>query len=162
MTDKRRAMNGVDDTPPDDLDRLFARLASPAPPADLIPNILARTVGTSSAAVAARARVRTALWVSYGLTLSLVLVCAVALGQALHATGTLDYLTFAWHDSDLARQSPGLFWSAFTEHMPWLHLLLLAAALTAWLVTTVALLRRRTPSQPPTGLNPQRATGAVG
>jgi len=162
MTDERIPINGMDDgTPPDDLDRLFARLASPTPPAHLIPQILARTVETSPAAVAMRARVRTALWVSYGVTLSLVLICAVMLGQALHATGTLDYLTFAWRDSDLARQSPGLFWSAFTEHMPWLHLLLLIAALVAWLVTTIALLRRRAPSQPPTGLTPQRATGAV-
>jgi hypothetical protein len=157
MSDERMTMNGTDGTPPDDLDRLFGRLASPAPPADLIPTILARTVETAPAAVAARERVRAALWVSYGATLSLVLVCAVLLGQALHATGTLDYLAFAWHDADLARQSPGLFWSAFTEHLPWEHLLLLLAALAAWLVTTIALLRRRAPSQPPTGLSGQTA-----
>lgn len=161
MTDDDMRMHGADGAPPDDLDRLFTRLASPTPPAALIPNILARTVATSPAAIAARERMRTALWVSYGVTLSLVLVCAVLLGQALHATGTLDYLAFALHDSDLARQSPGLFWSAFTEHLPWMHLLLLAFALTAWLVTTVALLRRRAPSPPPTGFNPQAARGAM-
>ncbi|HEY8292310.1 MAG TPA: hypothetical protein VIG44_07475 [Thermomicrobiales bacterium] len=161
MTDEHMTINGVDGAPPDDLDRLFARLASPTPPADLIPQILARTVATTPAAVAVRERVRIALWVSYGVTLSLVLVCAVLLGQALHATGTLDYLAFALHDSDLARQSPGLFWSAFTEHLPWMHLLLLALALTAWLVTTVALLRRRASSQPPTGFTPQTARGAI-
>lgn len=161
MTDERTTMNGADDTPPDDLDRLFARLASPRPPADLIPNILAQTVGTAPAAVAARERVRAALWVSYSATLALVLICAVLLGQALHATGTLDYLAFALHDADLARQSPGLFWSAFVEHMPWVHLLLLLAALAAWLVTTTALLRRRAPSPPPTGLNRRTATGAA-
>ena len=161
MTDERMIMNGADDTPPDDLDRVFARLASPTPPAELIPNILARTVETAPAAVAMRERVRATLWVSYGVTLSLVLVCAVLFGQALHATGTLDYLAFAWQDFDLARRSPGLFWSAFTEHMPWLHLLLLVGALAAWLVTTIALLRRRVPSQPPTGPHPQAATGAI-
>ncbi|MHB8645595.1 MAG: hypothetical protein ACYDAR_07390 [Thermomicrobiales bacterium] len=161
MTDERNTMNGAEGTPPDDLDRLFARLASPAPPAHLIPQILARTVETAPAAVAVRERVRTALWISYGVTLSLVLLCAVLLGQALHATGTLDYLTFAWHDFDLARRSPGLFWSAFTEHMPWLHLVALVAALIAWLITTVALLRRRAPSPPPAGFHPQTATGAV-
>ncbi len=161
MTDEQTTINGVDGTPPDDLDRLFARLASPTPPAHLVPQILARTVETAPTAVAMRARARTALWVSYGVTLSLVLICAVMLGQALHATGTLDYLTFAWRDFDLARQSPGLFWNAFTEHMPWLHLLVLVAALVAWLVTTIALLRRRAPSQPPTGFTPQTATGAV-
>jgi len=154
-------MNGADGTPPDDLDHLFARLESPTPPAYLIPQILARTVETSPAAVAVRARVRIALWVAYGVTLSLVLLCAVMLGQALHATGTLDYLTFAWHDFDLARQSPGLFWNAFMEHMPWLHLVALVAALVAWLVTTVTLLRGRAPSPPPTGFHPQTATGAV-
>ncbi len=161
MTDERMTTNGVDGARPDDLDRLFARLVSPVPPAHLIPQILARTVETSPAAVAVRERVRLALWVSYGVTLSLVLVCAVLFGQALHATGTLDYLTFGLHDTDLVRQSPGLFWSAFIEHMPWVHLLFLVAALVAWLVTTVALLRRRAPSQPPAGFNPQTVTGAI-
>ncbi len=161
MTDERMTINGMDGTPPDDLDRLFARLASPAPPANLIPNILAQTIATSPAAVVARERVRMALWIAYGVTLSLVLVCAVLLGQALHATGTLDYLTFAWHDFDLARQSPSLFGSALVEHMPWFHLLFLVGALTAWSVTTIALLRRRAPSRPPTGFTPQTATGAI-
>jgi hypothetical protein len=161
MADERTTINGVDGTPPDDLDRLFARLASPAPPADLVPRILARTVETAPAFVAARQRLRTALWVLYGVTLALVLVCAIMLGQALHASGTLDYLTFAMQDSDLARQSPGLFWSAFVEHMPWLHLLALVGALIAWSVTTIALLRRRTTPQPPSGYRPQAATGVV-
>ncbi len=161
MVDERTTIDGADGTSPDDLDRLFGRLASPKPPADLIPNILARTVATSPAAVVARERVRMALWVAYGMTLSLVLVCAVLFGQALHATGTLDYLTFVWHDFDLARQSPGLFTSALAEHMPWFHLLFLAAALAAWSVTTIALLRRRAPSQPPSGFTPQAATGAI-
>jgi len=161
MTDEHTTITGVDGAPPDDLDRLFARLASPAPPADLIPNILARTVATSPAAIAGRERVRMALWAAYGVTLSLVLVGAVLLGQALHATGTLDYLAFAWHDFDLARQSPGLFGSALAEHMPWFHLAFLGASLAAWLVTTIALLRRRAPAQPPTGFTPQPAAGAV-
>jgi hypothetical protein len=160
MTDERMTMNGADGPPPDDLDRVFARLASPVPPAALIPTILARTVGTAPAAVARREQMRVALWVSYGVTLSLVLVCAVLFGQALHATGTLDYLTFGLHDFDLVRRSPGLFWSAFIEHMPWMHLLVLVAALAAWLVTTIALLRRRVPS-PPTGPHPRMVTGAT-
>lgn len=161
MADERTTINGVDGAPPDDLDHLFARLASPAPPADLVPKILAQTVETSPAFVTARQRLRTALWALYAVTLSLVLVCAIAFGQALHASGTLDYLTFALQDFDLARQSPGLFWGAFTEHMPWLHLSLLVGALTAWCVTAVALLRRRPLSQPPTGYTPQTATGAA-
>lgn len=160
MTDERTTINGVDGAPPDDVDRLFARLQPTAAPADLVPRILARTVGTASAA-AARERVRIALWVLYGATLSLVLLGAVLFGQALHATGTLDYLTFAIQDSDLARQSPGLFWGAFTEHMPWLHLALLLGALAAWLVTTVALLRRRGTPHPPAGYRPRAAAGAA-
>lgn len=159
MSDERMTMNRADGTPPDDLDRLFARLASPVPPAGLVPTILARTVGASPAAAARRERVRIALWVAYGVTLSLVLLCAILLGQALHLSGTIEYLIFAWRDFDLARQSPGLFWNAFAEHMPWLHLLLLLAALAAWLVTTVALLRRRVPPHPPAGLRPHVARG---
>lgn len=161
MTDERSTMNGADGPPPDDLDRLFARLRSPIPPADLVPTILAQTVEMTPVSVAARQRVRTMLWALYGVTLALVLVCAIALGQALHTSGMLDYLAFALQDFDLARQSPGLFWNAFMEQMPWLHLLLLGGALTAWLVTTVALLRRRVPPQPPPGYAPRAATGGV-
>ncbi len=161
MADEPTTINGVDGAPPDDLDRLFARLQSPAPPADLVPRILARTVETAPAFVAARQRLRTALWALYGVTLALVLVCAIAFGQALHATGTLDYLTFAMQDSDLARQSPGLFWSAFVEHMPWLHLVALVGALAAWSATTVALLRRRGTPQPPPGYAPRTAPGVA-
>jgi hypothetical protein len=161
MADERTTINGVDGVPPDDLDHLFARLVSPTPPADLVPHILARTIETTPAFVAARQRLRIALWVLYSVTLALVLVCAIMLGQALHATGTLDYLSFAIQDSDLVRQSPGLFWNAFVEHMPWLHLLALVGALTAWSVTTIALLRRRGAPQPPSGYAPQTATGAV-
>ena len=161
MNNELTTINGVDGMPPDDLDRLFGRLASPAPPADLVPKILARTVETSPVFVAERLRLRTALWALYGVTLALVLICAITLGQALHASGTLDYLAFALQDSDLARQSPGLFWNAFAEHMPWLHLLVLAGALTTWLVTTVALLRRPAMQRPPSGYTPQAATGAI-
>ena len=161
MADERYELNGTDGSPPDDLDRLMARLESPRPPAHLIPTILAETVGTSPAYIAAARRMRVALWALYGVTLTLVLVCAVTLGQALHATGTLDVLSFAVDDSDLARQSPGLFWNAFLEHMPWLHIALLTCALAAWLVTAVALLRRRSLPQPPTGLSGHAATGAI-
>ncbi|MGI8855369.1 MAG: hypothetical protein ACR2JW_06435 [Thermomicrobiales bacterium] len=161
MADEGTTINGVDGMPPDDLDRLFARLQSPTPPADLVPQILARTVETAPAFVAARQRLRTALWALYGVTLALVLVCAIMFGQALHATGTLDYLTFAMQESDLARQSPGLFWSAFVEHMPWVHLIALVGALAAWSATTVALLRRRGTPPPPAGYAPQTATGVA-
>lgn len=160
MADERTTMNGAGGTPPDDLDRLFGRLASPAPPADLIPKILARTIETSPVYVTAR-RLRAALWTFYGVTLALVLVCAILLGQALHASGTLDYLTFAIQDFDLAQRSPGLFLGAFAEHMPWLHLLLLTGALGAWFVTTVALLRRGMMPQPPSGYTPRATQGAL-
>jgi hypothetical protein len=159
--DERMTKSGMDGTPPDDLDRLFARLESSAPPAGLVSRILAQTVETAPGVVAARQRIRIALWAVYGVTLSLVLLCAVLFGQALHATGTLEYLTFAIQDSDLARQSPGLFWGAVMEHMPWLHLSLLVGALVAWLVTAVALLRRGGAPQPPAGFNGQTVTGAV-
>lgn len=160
MADERTTMNGADGAPPDDLDRLFGRLESPAPPADLIPKILARTVATTPVAVAARQRLRTALWALYGVTLASVLLCAIMLGQALLTSGTLDYLAFATQEFDLARQSPGLFWGAFAEQMPWLHLLLLGGALSAWLVATVALLRRAAPP-PPSGYPPRAAQGAI-
>ncbi len=161
MADERDRRNDRDEASPDDLDRLFARLQSPEPPGDLVPMILSRTVATAPASVAARARTRTALWVAYSVALALVLVSAIALGQALHATGTLDYLAFALQDRDLARQSPGLFWSAFLEHMPWLHVTLLLGALVLWFISAVALLRRRSTPPPPAGYQRQAAPGAA-
>jgi hypothetical protein len=147
---------------PDDLDRLFTRLASPAPPPALIPAILARTVETAPARVTARQQARITLWVVYGISLALVAFFAISLGQALHTSGTLDYLAFAIQDRDLARAAPGLFWSAFVEYMPWLNLVPLVIALAIWLVTTVALLRSRPTAGPPAGMAPHAATGAAG
>jgi hypothetical protein len=164
MTDGRRHdfdLNGDTPDTPDDLDRLFARLESPVAPPALIPEILAQTVETAPARVAARQRARMALWALYGCSLALVALFAVSLGQALHASGALDYLSFALQDRALARESPGLFWSAFVEDMPWLHLVPLALALAGWLVTTIALLRSRPPAAPPAGLTPHAATGAA-
>lgn len=150
MTERRPTTIPPDGDAPDDLDRLFARLESPAPPPALIPAILAQTVEKAPARVAARERLRAALWAVYGIALALVAVSALSLGQALYASGTLDYLSLAAEEGDLARQSPGLFWAAVSEHMPWLHLVPLALALALWLAATVALLRRPpAPSQPP-------------
>jgi hypothetical protein len=162
MVDERKRNSHLDGDAPDDLDRLFARLESPAPPSTLIPTILAQTVESTPARVAARQRLRTVLWAAYCCSLVLVAVFAVSLGQALHASGSLDYLGFALQDRDLARQSPGLFWGAFTEHMPWLNLVPLALALAIWLVTTVALLRRRQDPAPPTEMTPRAASGVIG
>ncbi len=161
MMDERYTTHGIDGGPPDDLDHLMARLTSPQPPATLIPQILARTVETSPAFLAAERRVRAVLWSLYGVTLALVLACAVLFGQALHGTGTLDFVALGLQDMDLVRTSPGLFWSALAEHMPWWHLTALGGALLAWVVTATALLRRRTLPRPPTGFNGQPATGAV-
>lgn len=162
MTETRHHTIPLDGDAPDDLDRLFAQLHSPAAPPALIPTILARTVETAPARVAVRERLRAALWAVYGVALALVAVCALSLGQALYASGTLDYLSLATEDSDLARQSPGLFWAALGEHMPWLHLVPLVLALALWLVATVALLRRPTaPPQPPAAMTPD-AAGVAG
>lgn len=158
MTEQRHSTIPPDGDAPDDLDRLFARLESPAPPPSLVPTILARTVATAPARIAARERLRAALWAIYGVALALVAVFAISLGQALDASGTLDYLSLAAEDSDLARQSPGLFWAALSEHLPWLHFVPLLLALAVWLVATVALLRRPTAQpQPPAGMSSHAA-----
>ncbi len=162
MTETRPINIPPDGDAPDDLDRLFARLQSPAPPPALVPAILARTVETAPARIAARERLRATLWGVYAVALALVAACALSLGQALYASGTLDYLSLATEDTDLAQQSPGLLWAAIGEHMPWLHLVPLVLALALWLVATVALLRRPTATpQPPAGMTPD-AAGVAG
>lgn len=150
----------VDTHEPDDLDRLMTRLESPVAPPTLVSAILAETVGRQPAAVAARQRARVALWAVYGASLALVLVAAVLLGQALHATGTLDFLAFALHDWNLARSNPGLFGSALGEHMPWGNAIVLLIALMVWLATTVALLRR--PAAPTAPRGPMTRTAPEG
>ncbi len=125
----------------DDLDRLMMRLESPAVPSSLVPQILAQTVGQSPATAMARQRARAALWAVYGVSFVLVAVCAVLFGQALHATGTLDYLAFAQAEWGLVQDNPTLFRDAVLGQLPWGNCAALLVTLGGWLVATVAVLR---------------------
>ncbi len=127
------------DDAPDDLDRVMMRMTSPQAPRTLVAAILART---TRQAQPAWQQARVALWLAYVVLLLLVAGGAVLLGQALHGTGTLDYLAFAAADIDLLRSNPGLFRDAVLEHMPWGNVLALITALVAWAAVTVALFRR--------------------
>lgn len=128
----------ADDTP-DDLDRVMMRMTSPQAPRTLVAAILAQT---TRQAQPAWQQARVVLWMAYVVLLLLVAGGAVLFGQALHGTGTLDYLAFAAADIDLLRSNPGLFRDAVLEHMPWGNMLVLLTALVAWAAVTVALLRR--------------------
>jgi len=134
---------------PDDLDRVMARLVSPQAPRSLVPTILAQTTRREASV---RRQSWAALWLAYVALLVLVAGSAVLFGQALHGTGTLDYLAFALSDMDLLRHDPGLFRDAVGEHMPWGHVFALLAALVAWACVTVSLLKQlgSTRNAPPT------------
>ena len=139
MDTQRYDHNDFANDAPDDLDRVMMRMTSPQAPRTLVAAILAQT---TRQAQPAWQQARVVLWLAYVVLLLLVAGGAVLLGQALHGTGTLDYLAFAAADIDLLRSNPGLFRDAVLEHMPWGNVLTLITALVAWAAVTVALFRR--------------------
>ena len=143
--DKRRPpFDDFANDAPDDLDRVMMRLTAPQAPRALVPAILAQTTRREQPAWQ---QARVVLWLAYVVLLLLVAGGAVLFGQALHGTGTLDYLAFAASDIDLLRSDPGLFRDAVLEHMPWGNVLALFTALVAWAAVTVALFRRLGPAE---------------
>jgi hypothetical protein len=118
---------------PDDVDRLFARLESPAPPPDLALRILART--------SRRARVRWGLWVGLAVSVGLVAAVLAAVsgyltGQELVRSGALDLLRLALEDGELVSTAPGDYLLVLVETLPWGGLLAtLACVVAAYAVT---------------------------
>jgi hypothetical protein len=102
--------------PPDDVDRLFARLESPTPPPDLAFRILARTSG--------RARVRWGLWVMLAVGAGLVAALLAAVsgyltGREFVQSGAYELLRLGLEDGELVTTAPGDYLPAVAEAVPW-------------------------------------------
>jgi hypothetical protein len=102
--------------PPDDVDRLFARLEPASPPPDLVNHVLARTSG--------RERVRLGGWivlaVSVGLlTALLAAVSGYLTGREFVQSGAYELLRLGLEDGELVTTAPGDYLLAVAEAVPW-------------------------------------------
>jgi len=124
--------------PPDDVDRLFARLAPVSPPEDLMPRILART--------SQRTRLRWGLWVALTVVVGLAATLLAAVsgyltGQELVRSGAYELLRLALEDGELVRAAPGDYLLALAEAVPWGGLLATVACVVAAYAVTRPLAR---------------------
>lgn len=126
-----------DQSQPDDVDILFARLAPARVPPDLAAHVLERTVGASGA----RARlVQRWVWLvalSAGASLA---VTGYLLGGEMAASGSLDLLLALAANGDLLVAMPSEVVGALEDTVPWAMVLLAAisAALLVWATGLVA------------------------
>lgn len=126
-----------DESQPDDVDRLFGRLAPAPVPPDLAARVLERTVGAS----AARTRtVQPWVWlVALGAGASLALT-GYLLGGEMAASGSLDLVLALAANGDLLLAMPGDVVGALEDTVPWAMVVLAAvsAALLVWAAGLVA------------------------
>ena len=105
---------------PDDVDRLFARLESIAPPADF-----ARRVAQAAYRAPAPEPVRWRWRAFDALAVVLLALLSVNLGISLQESGALDLVTLVLLDLDSARDGLGAIAAALLETLPWLQVALL-------------------------------------
>lgn len=134
MTERDEWPNG----PPDDVDRLFARLEPVAPPSEAVLRVLART--------SHRERARWGLWValSVGVGLLVALLAAVSgylTGQELVRSGAYDLLQIAVENGEFVAAAPGDYLLALAEAVPWSGLLATTACVLAAYAVTRPLAR---------------------
>jgi len=124
--------------PPDDVDRLFARLEPIAPPTDLAPRILARTSG--------HARMRWWLWVTLAVGAGLIAALLAAVsgyltGQEFVQSGAYELLRLGLEDGELVTTAPGDYLLAVGEAIPWGGLVATLACVAAAYAVTRPLAR---------------------
>ena len=118
----------------DDVDRLFARLTAPAAPACIIEQAMAQ-------AAAREVHRRIAIAVSgYAALLAAITALAFAFGRDLTTGGAGRIVTLALLEPAAVIGAPKDFFWAILERLPWpwLAALLVAFAILAWSVRSVA------------------------
>lgn len=116
--------------PPDDLDRLFARLERAPVPDDLTARVLASTVGRS----APQAVLAWPWLVALVGALAMLALAGYQLGVSLAATDGLDVVEAVFGDLGLLATAPGDVLAALGDVVPWgmVALAALSAALLVW------------------------------
>ncbi len=123
----------------DDLDRMFAHLASVEPPADFVARVMQRAQQTEAAAWP---RWQQALFgVTYLAALVGLAILAFLTGRELEHTGLRDLLSLAVHDITLVVDSPGPYLAAIRDAVPWMHVLAVIADVVLLAVATRLVLR---------------------
>jgi len=131
-----------DADPPDDVDRLFARLTQLPPPRGFTANVMV-------AVQSYRLGWRQVAWMAAELAAVVVLaVLAFVTGQAFVGGGTLALLGAMLADAEVISAFPVETAVSLLESVPWLELLLLLAAVMA--VTSCARRLGRSLAEPPT------------
>jgi ABC-type spermidine/putrescine transport system permease subunit I len=139
-------MSERDAWPSDDVERLLARLEPVVPPPDLTTRVLTRTTR--------RAHVRWGLWVVLAVVAGLAAAALAAVsgylaGRELVESGAYDLVRLGAEDWELVTTSPGEYFQALAEALPWASLVatlacIVAAYLVAQLLTRAPALYRAT------------------
>ena len=124
--------------PRDDIDRLFARLQSVTPPANLTPRIMGAlpdAVPATSVRVAAAPR---RSWSGVAAVAGLVLLLmSLRLGILLDESGALGVLGQIGGDFGDFLSAPGDYLAPLASELPWFDMIIMVAALaTFWLSST--------------------------
>lgn len=123
----------------DDLDRIYARLASVEPPADFVSRVLMRAQQSEAARWP---RWQQALFaIMYVSALTALAILAFFTGRELEYTGLRDLLSLAIHDITLIMDSPGPYLAALRDAVPWTHVLAVVADVALLAFATRLVLR---------------------
>ncbi|HLZ70126.1 MAG TPA: hypothetical protein VKV26_09505 [Dehalococcoidia bacterium] len=128
-----------DDDERDPIDRLYARLEGAEPPADFVARVMARA---RQGEVARWQRWQRALFATgYVAALIALAVLAFLTGIELERSGLRALLSMALHDISVVTDSPGIYFAAVRDAVPWLHLIGVAADLALLALATRLLLK---------------------
>jgi hypothetical protein len=130
-------MAGYRDEPPDDVDRLFARLRPLAAPPDLAQRIM-RALPEPAPVLAEERRWR---WTSIA-TAAFLLIMSLRIGIVLDDSGALGVLGAILQDFGSFLSSPGDYLNPLLAELPWIDMFLAFAALVIFWVSSSASMDR--------------------
>ncbi len=133
-------MAGYRDEPPDDVDRLFARLRPLAPPPDLSQRIMRALPPTPSLVpkfAPSPSNERSWRWASVA-TAAFLLIMSLRIGILMDDSGALGVLGAIMQDFGTFLSSPGDYLNPLLGELPWVDIMLALAALTAFWVSSSA------------------------
>jgi hypothetical protein len=141
MYEGHQRLSPFDDSHPDDVDRLFARLDRAPVPDDLTARVLSSTVERSTATRAVLAWP----WMVAGvLALGVLSLAGYELGVSLAASDGLELVTAVFTDFGLLATAPGDVLAALSEVVPW-TLVALAGVSAALLILAAGNVVSRAP-----------------
>ncbi len=130
----------------DPIDLLYERLEHVEPPPDFVARVVARA---RQGEVARWSRWQRLLFgAGYVAALILLAVLAFLTGIELERSGMRDLISLAVHDISAVTQSPGIYFAALRDAVPWLHVAGVVADLALLAVATRLVLKVASPVPP--------------